>query len=398
MEFASNLPTGVGDIHHLIHITTVAHSLGFLRGQPDFMADHGIEMEAITSPGELVDPMSEDLGIPVHTVEMPRSITPFRDLFALREMTTLIRELDPDIVHAHTPKGGLLGTIAATLAEVPIRLYQMRGLPFETQTGWKRTLLKTTETVSTGLADQTISVGHSIRQTALDEGICRPSDITVLGHGSGQGVDAKGRFDPARFDDDLGDRIRRRLEIPTDATVVGFVGRLVRDKGVVELAEAWQTIREQFVDAHLMVAGHFEERDPVPGTTRSILEGDPRIHLLGFRDDIDELYNAMDLLVLPTHREGFPNVPLEAASMKLPVVVSGIGPCRETIVEGETGLCFPVGHAEELADALRIYLDDPELRRQHGRTGRQRVLDKFLPEFIWEEMAQLYVEYLDDVS
>ena len=375
---------------HLIHITTVAHSLGFLRGQPEFFAERGVEMEAITSPGELVEPMADDLGIPVHTVDMPRRITPFRDLAALFQMATLLRELDPDIVHAHTPKGGLLGMLAATLADVPVRIYQMRGLPMETATGWKRALLRTTETISCALAHQTIAVGHSLRDKALDAGVCAPDDITVLADGSGQGVDATGRFDPARFDDDHGTTVRQRLDIPADADVIGFVGRLVRDKGVVELADAWQSIRDDHPDAHLMAIGPFEDRDPVPETTRRILEDDDRVHLLGFRDDVDELYTAMDVVTLPTHREGLPNVPLEAASMKLPVVASDIGPCLETVIHRETGLCFSVGDAASLADALRTYLDDPELRRRHGDAARRRVLEKFLPERIWRELAELY--------
>lgn len=378
----------------LIHITTVARSLGFLRGQPDFFADRGVEMEAITSPGEYVEPMADELNIPVHTVEMPRRITPFQDLGALYEMTRLIRRLDPDIVHSHTPKGGLLGVIAATMAGVPIRFYHMRGLPFETMTGPKRALLKTTETVSCTLAHQVVSVGATIRQTAVDEGIVPADKIDVLAGGSGQGVDATGRFDPARFDDEIGVRKRDELDIPADATVIGFVGRLVRDKGVVELAEAFERIRDDFEDAHLLAIGPFEQRDPVPERTRRLLEDDPRVHLPGFRGDVDELYMAMDLLVLPTHREGFPNAPLEAASMELPVVASDIGPCREAVAAGETGLCFPVGDAASMADRLTTYLDDPALRRQHGKAGRERVLANFLPRRIWTELAELYEKHL----
>ena len=360
------------------------------------MAQRGIHMEAITSPGDRVESMSDELGIPVHTVDMPRSITPIRDLGSLAQLVGLLRRLDPDIVHSHTPKGGLLGVIAATLAGVETRFYHMRGLPFETAQGWKRALLMATETTSCTLAHQVISVGRTIRQTAIDAQICPAHKIAVLADGSGQGVDAEDRFDPGRFDDDHGRRIREKLGIDTDADVIGFVGRLVRDKGIVELADAWQQIRDDYPGAHLMAIGPFEKRDPVPKTTQQILENDPRVHLLGYRSDVDELYTAMDILALPTHREGFPNVSLEAQAMECPVVVSGIGACRETIAEGETGICFPVGDADALADGLRTYLDDPELRRQHGEAGRRRVLDKFLPRRIWQALAQLYEAYLDE--
>ena len=376
----------------LVHVTTVAESLRFLRGQPQFFADRGVQMEAITSPGPKVELMSEELGIPVHTVPMPRRITPFRDLGALAKMTVLLRQRSPDIVHAHTPKGGLLGVLAASFAGVPTRIYHMRGLPMETADGLRRGLLKTTESVSCRLADRVVAVGHSLRATAVDERLCEPGGICVLADGSGQGVDAVSRFNPARFDADHRRRIRHELGVGSDEVVIGYVGRLVRDKGVVELGEAWQQIRDDYPAAHLLAIGPFEQRDPVPRPTRHLLEEDPRITLLGFREDTDRLYPAMDLVVLPTHREGFPNVPLEAAAMQLPVVASDIGPCQEAIDHGNTGLCFPVGDADALADRLTTYLGDADLRRRHGEAGRRRVVARFLPRRIWEELARLYGE------
>ena len=380
---------------HLVHITTVAQSLGFLRGQPEYLRARGFTVEAITSPGPLVDPISEELGIPVHTVDMPRKITPLRDLVGLYEITELLHHLSPDIVHAHTPKGGLLGMIGASLAGIPTRFYHMRGLPMETATGWKFQLLRTTETISCALATQVIAVGHSLRHTAIDAGVCQANKICVLADGSGQGVDAEERFNPERFNAEHRQKIRREFEIPPEATVIGFVGRLVADKGINELAQAWQMLRDDHPDAHLLIIGHFEERDPVPSSTRRILESDPRIHLVGYRDDVDALYPAMDMVTLPTHREGFPNVPLEAAAMELPVVTSDIPACLEAIANGETGLCFATGDAADLARALATYLDDSDLCHQHGLTGRQRVLKNFLPHLICEALAALYGNHVE---
>ena len=378
---------------HLVHITTVAESLRFLRGQPDSLRNRGFHVEAITSPGPLVEPMSEELGISIHTVEMPRKITPLRDLLALYKTTELLRALSPDIVHAHTPKGGLLGVIAASLAGVPIRFYHMRGLPMETATGWKYHLLRTTETISCALAHQVIAVGHSLRHTAIDAAVCPPDKICVLANGSGQGVDAKERFNPERFDARHREVLRNQLGIPLDATVVGFVGRLVADKGINELTEAWQRLRNRYADAHLVLIGPFEERDPVPNSTRQILEEDSQTHLLGTRDDVDALYCIMDVLVLPTHREGFPNVPLEAAAMELPVVASDIPACLEAVQANETGLHFATGDAQALARTLSRYLDDPDLRRRHGRAGRKRAVESFAPHLIQGELAALYDQW-----
>ena len=374
----------------LLHIKTVAQSLRFLRGQPQFFGQRGIQMEAITSPGPLVEPMSRDLGIPVHTVTMPRQITPIRDLGALACLIAKIRSIDPDIVHGHTPKGGLLAMLAATAAGVDARVYHMRGLPMETATGLKRTLLQTTETISCALAHQVIAVGHSLRDLAIEDGLCPASKIDVMGHGSGQGVDADHTFNPRRFDDAHRNRIRDQFHIPHDADVIGFVGRLVADKGINELAHAFDALRQDHPNAHLLVVGPFEERDPVPPSIRALLEEDPRIHLAGYQSQVDELYPAMDIVALPTHREGFPNVPLEAAAMELPVVVSDISACLETIDAGRTGLYFPVGDPIALAEQLVTYLDDPALRRQHGQAGRARAQKLFAPHRIWHDLEGVY--------
>ena len=374
----------------LLHVTTVAQSLRFLRGQPQFFAQRGIEMEAITSPGPLVDTMADDLDIPVHTVTMPRQITPIRDLGALTHLIAKIRAIKPDIVHGHTPKGGLLAMLAATAAGVDARVYHMRGLPMETATGLKRTLLQTTETISCALAHQVIAVGHSLRDLAIEDGLCPAAKIDVMGHGSGQGVDADHTFNPHRFDDAHRQQIRHRFGIPHDAVVIGFVGRLVADKGIIELARAFEALRKDHPNAHLLVVGPFEKRDPVPPSTRALLEDDPRVHLTGFQSDVHRIYPAMDLVALPTHREGFPNVPLEAAAMELPTVVSDISACLETIDASRTGLTFPVQDADALADRITTYLDDPELRRQHGQAGRARVQKLFAPHRIWHDLHDVY--------
>ena len=376
-------------MRRLVHITTVAHSLGFLRGQPALLREAGIDVQAITSPGPRVEAFANELEIPVHTVEMPRRITPGRDLLALRRLVELLHELQPDIVHAHTPKAGLLGMISATLAAAPVRIYHLRGLPFETAKGWKRSLLITTELVSCTLAHRVIAVGHHVRDTAIQIGVCRQEKIKVLGNGSGQGVDIE-RFDPERFGAKERRQIRADFGIPDDALVIGFVGRIVRDKGVITLAEAWKELREEFPNAHLFIVGPFETRDPVPDVVRAELTDDPRVHLTGFVSDTVTAYAAMDIFTLPTYREGFPNAPLEAAAMGLPTVVSDIAPCREAIQDNVTGSCFSVGDTTELKRTLRRYLADATLRRDHGAAGRARVLRDFDSRRLREEILSTY--------
>ncbi len=372
----------------VVHVMTVPVSLGFLRGQPAFMRARGIDLQAVTSPGPELEAWGRAEGVPVHAVEMPRRISPLQDLAALWRLARLLRRLRPDLVHAHTPKGGLLGMMAAALAGVPARLYHIRGLPYAAAAGRRRHLLRTTERISCGLAHRVLAVSRSMRDLAVGDGLCPAGKIDVLCGGSGNGVDARGRFSPAT--PEAAAAARAALGLPAGAPVIGFVGRLVRDKGVVELAEAWRALRDDFPGAHLLLAGPEEAQDAVPPAVLAALRADPRVRFLGMVRDTPRAYAAMDLVALPTYREGFPNVALEAGAMGLPIVATAVPGCTDAVVDGTTGILVPAGDAGALAAGLRRYLADPALRAAHGGAGRARVLAEFRQEAIWEALAAEY--------
>ncbi|MGH7665085.1 MAG: glycosyltransferase family 4 protein [Gemmatimonadaceae bacterium] len=378
----------------LLHITTIPMSLTFLRGQVGYMKERGIQVHAMSSPGPDLAAFGSEEHVQVHAVDMPRRITPGSDVVAIVRIWRVIRRIRPDIVHAHTPKGGLLGMIASALARTPVRVYHMRGLPMMGAAGMKRRLLRLTESVSCRLAHSVICVSHSVREIAVSDRICPPDKIRVLLGGSGNGVDATGKYDPARVGHDVRDATRDRLAIPRDAVVIGFVGRLVRDKGLVELHAAWRALRTELPGMHLLLVGPFEPQDPVPPGIRADLEADARVHLAGMDWNTPPLYAAMDLAVLPTYREGFPNVPLEAAAMGLPVVATRVPGCIDAIEDGVTGLLVPPRDADSLADAIWRYARDAGLRRQHGAAGRARVLTHFRREAIWEAIHAEYLRLL----
>ena len=378
----------------LLHVTTVPMSLTFLRGQVGFMKERGLEVHALSSPGDGLWEFGAREGVPVYAVEMPRRITPLGDLAALWKIYRRVRRVRPAIVHSHTAKGGLLGTLGAWLARVPVRVYHMRGLPLETASGPKRTLLWWTDRIACALAHRVICVSHSLRAIVVEEGLCPPHKIDVLLGGSGNGVDAARRFDPRLAPEGARHDTRARFAIPADALVIGFVGRIVRDKGVSELVEAWRALRDEFPGAHLLVVGPYEPQDPIAEHERDLLEKDPRVHLAGMDWNTVPLFSSMDLLVLPTYREGFPNVLLEAAAMELPVVATRVAGCVDAVEEGRTGMLVPPRDGVALAAAIREYLSSAALRRDHGTAGRERVLRLFSPEGIWRELHAEYVRLL----
>jgi glycosyltransferase involved in cell wall biosynthesis len=372
----------------VVHVTTVPETLQFLNGQAAFLRERGVEMRAITSPGPALDVFAAAEQVECFGVPMERRFAPLHDLVAVVQLWRLLRALRPDVVDAHTPKGGLLGMAAAWLAGVPIRIYHLHGLRLETSRGARRAIMRTAERFTATLAHRVLCVSQSVAAAAAGEGVVAPGRARVLGAGSINGVDAT-RFRPA--DRESRRAARAALGLPPDARVIGFVGRLGRDKGIAELAAAWGTIREQLPDVRLLLVGPDEPNDPPPPGVIPALRSDPRVLAPGVDWDTPKYYRAMDIVALPTYREGFPVVPLEAAAMGLPVVATRVTGCVDAVVDGVTGTLVAPRDAAALAAALRAYLADPALRARHGEAGRARALRDFEPRAIWEA---LHAEYL----
>lgn len=378
----------------MVHITTVPEMLGFLRGQLSAMNERGFDAAVVSSPGRRLTVFGDVENVPVAGVAMTRSITPLRDCQSLALLCRALRSMNPVILHAHTPKGGLLGMIAAVITRVPIRIYHIHGFPYMAARGKRRALLKSTERISCLLAHRVFCVSHSIGEVAIADGICSADKIVVFAGGSINGIDAEETFNPDRFSERDRRAVRERLGVASNELVIGFVGRLVRDKGMEELAEAWTMLRDQFEPLRLVLVGPEEPQDPVSESTMNLFRKDPRVILTGSVDDISAYYSIFDLVALPTYREGLPYVPLEAAAMEVPVVATRIPGCVDAIQDGVTGTLVPVRNVDALEQAIRMYLDDPALRKRHGMAGRERVLREFRQEVIWEAVYQEYCRLL----
>ena len=379
----------------IVHIVTVPDSLHtFLGGQIGYMKNCGFEVEAVSSPGQSLDDFGDAEEIDVHSVPMPRKISPLRDLYALILLYRTLKRIRPHVVHAHTPKAGLLGMIAAWLARVPIRIYHIRGLPMLTLKGVRRWLLRTAEALSCKLAGSVLCVSQSVRRIAITQDLCPAEKIRVLCSGSGNGVDGQVRFNPSSIDFKTRTSIRDRLKLAPTDLVLGYVGRIARDKGIEELAEAWDSIREDYSNVYLVILGERDFRDSVSEAVFERLESDLRVSLVGNVAQPEHYYAAMDVCVLPTYREGLPNVLLEAAAMGCPAVATRVPGCVDAVVDGESGTLVPAQDYKALAGAIRGYLESETLRRTHGENGRLRVLQEFQQERIWQALASRYRELL----
>lgn len=380
----------------LLHVMTVPLSLRFLRGQPDYFRQQGIDTSVLTSGGELLDEFAEQEAIHAYPVEMKREISPIHDLFSLLNIIPIMKQLRPDIVHAHTPKGGLLGMIASWLTRVPIRIYHLHGLPLETATGLKLRILTFTEKLSCRLATEVLCVSPSLREQVIQRGLCPSNKVKVLGQGSINGIDSQGLFNPQNVAQSR-EAIRAELNIPPDASVIGFVGRFVQDKGIAELKSAWDVIRAEYPNAYLLAVGGMEGEHGTMAEIFSQLQADDRARMMGFVYDLTAMpyfYKAMDFLICPSYREGMSLAPLEASSMGIPTIASQITGNRDAVVDGVTGVLIPVRQVAPLVEAIRAYLDDPARCQAHGKAGRERVNVAFRQEVIWDELGQTYQRLL----
>jgi glycosyltransferase involved in cell wall biosynthesis len=379
----------------VLNIVTISMSAKFFRGMLAFLNRNGFETALCSSPGDDLREVAEQNGCEAFAIPIEREISPWRDLIAFVRLVRLMRQYRPAIVNASTPKAGLLGMLAARVAGVPARVYMLRGLRLETATGLKALLLLATERIATACANRVVCVSESLRRVYIERGIGSPEKAIVLAGGSSNGVDAE-RFRLDNKTREEASHLRESLGWPLRAPVVGFVGRLTRDKGIVELAEAFKSVLVACPEARLLLVGDFERGDRVPDDCAEWLRRHPRVAVTGFVADPRPCYTLMNVLAFPSYREGFPNVPLEAAAMELPVVATRVSGCVDAVEEGVTATLVPARDASALAEAIVRYLDDPALRGEHGRAGRERVLRDFRPEFIWKTLCQEYQRLLGE--
>ena len=361
----------------------------FLDGQLGFLRQRGFDVTLITGPSAGLNQTGDREGVRVIPIPMSREISLLQDWKALRQLTRVLRDLQPDLVNAGTPKAGLLGMLAAKWAGVPIPIYTLHGLRMETTTGLKRLLLTTTERVAAGCSRKVICVSHSLQHAYARYRLGAAGKAVVLVGGSCNGVEAdRYASTPARVAE--AQEIRQSLGIPVGAPVIGFVGRLTKDKGVAELLAVFQALEQELPDLHLLLVGGFEEGDPLSTRLRDEIWANPRVRITGFVNDTAAYYSAFDLLVFPSHREGLPYVPLEAAASGRPTAGFAATGTVDAVLDGETGTLVPVGDVRGLTDAVRSYLRDPLLLARHGRRAQQRVETEFRREVIWQALAELY--------
>ena len=376
----------------LLRITTVPISLHLLlRGQFRFMREQGYDVYTMSAEGKEIQEVVKE-GVPHIIVPFTRQITPIQDLVCLFKLISIIRKMKPHIVHTHTPKAGLLGMMAAWICGVPVRLHTVAGLPLMESKGIKRAILTAVERITYACANKVYANSKGLRRFIVDSLGASKNKIHIIGEGSSNGIDSS-FFSKTPDVEQAAREIRNKHQVKGDHFVFAFVGRIVNDKGISELIEAFKEIRKQNLQKRfvLLLVGPFEqELDPLRADDYTFLNDDPDIILAGFQKDVRPWIAASNAFIFPSYREGFPNVVMQACCLEVPCVVSDINGCNEIVRDHKTGLIVPVKDWKKLYEAMNEIMTNDENRNRYGRLARQHVVANFDQQYVWSQLLSEY--------
>ena len=279
--------------------------------------------------------------------------------------------------------------MAAFITRRPIRIYTVRGLRLETVSGLKYKLLYLMEKIAMFCATDIIAISQSLKEKIVLSNLANDNKIKVLGYGSSNGI----QFENFTLkDNEINEKYKKQLD---NKFVIGYVGRIVKDKGIQELIEAFKTVLKKSYNVKLMVIGSVEKGNAINDEDYLFLKNNPNVLLIEHVSNPVSYYNNMDLFIFPTHREGFGNVSIEAQALKVPVITTNVTGAIDTVIDEETGFIVEKGNVEAIVNKIEKLINNEQLRRKLGENGRIHVGNKFSNEIIWNDMEKMYKNFLN---
>ena len=374
----------------LIRITTIPLSLEkLLVGQLPFM-EQFYNVTAVSSEKKRLQAFGKENKVATCFVDLTRKITPIKDLNAVLKLYKYFKKEKPLIVHTHTPKAGIVGMMAAYFAGVPLRLHTVAGLPLMEATGFKRIILNFVEKSTYFFSTNVYPNSKGLYDFITSEGFTTQKKLQIIGAGSSNGIDTS-HFDPALFVTETRQNKRTEIGIPENHFVFVFVGRLVKDKGINELVDAFAKLNSEKDNTSLLLVGPFEaDLDPLASETISLINNSKNIHSVGYQNDVRIFFALSDALVFPSYREGFPNVVMQAGAMGLPSIVTNINGCNEIIEEGENGWIIPVKDAEAIFKAMQNCLVNHQQVLEMASHCLEMITSRYEQQKVWEAILAEY--------
>lgn len=343
----------------------------------------------VSSNGPEMKEIAEREGVRTIGLDMEREIAPAKDLLSFIRLVWLMLKERPHIVCANTPKGSLLSLLAAKLTFVSHRIYIVTGLRFETEQGFKRKLLIFMEKLACWAATRVIPEGNGVKQTLYKNHITK-KPLSVIGNGNINGIDLD-YYQGEKVPLQVAARLREQYGIREGELVYCFVGRVVKEKGIQELVWAFDQMTKQMSGIRLLIIGPQESGgEGIDEDTFRVIEENSAITMTGFQSDVRSFLKISDILVLPSYREGFPNVVLQAGAMGLPCVVTNISGCNEIIRDGYNGFIVEKQDQHALFNALHKLAIDRSLITNMSGVARTSIAERFDQKVLWEEWLKMY--------
>ena len=375
----------------LIRVTTVPLALQqLLRGQMKYMKEAGFDVIMVSGNGKEWQDVIDFENCPYRIISMTRKITPFQDLKSLWRLYTLFKREKPDIVHSHTPKAGLLSMLAARMAGVKIRIHTVAGLRFMTSVGLTRRILIAMEKLTGNAATQIWPNSLSLKKYMEENKLAAARKIEVIGKGSSNGIDLT-RFSKEKLCATGIEKAKELIGYKQGLIYLLSVGRIVKDKGIAELVKAFATLYKQNDKLRLILVGNFEEKlDPLDEECMQTIQSHPGIIFTGWHNDVEYFMNIAHILVHPSHREGFPNVLLQAGAMECPIVCSGIEGNIDIVEENVSGLIFTVKDERDLAEKLATAIAEPQKMKIMSQLLRKKIEQDFDRKYVQAMLKEKY--------
>ncbi len=374
-----------------IIVTTIPLSLNFFRGQLNYL-NNFFKVCAVSSCEEQLKEIAVREGIDHHYIPIKRPISIRYDLVSLFHFITFFLKYKPNIVHGNTPKGGMIAMLAAWITRVPIRIYMCHGLRYQGETGWFRRLLQVTEKLSCACATDVICVSHGVKSKLADDDIADVKKLLVVEDGSPSGIDLE-YFNSLKCDN----TIRHKLEISQKDFVFIYVGRIVRDKGINELVEAFSRLNKEIPSTHLILVGEEEPHlDPIRKKNIISIKSNPRIHAVGRQADVRPYILASNAFVFPSYREGFGMVLIEAQAIGVPCISSDIIGCNEIIIPGENGELISAKDEDTLYERMKDWVEHPDKVAYMASNARRLVAERYEQKMVWNALRETYLKLSEE--
>ena len=365
--------------------TTIPLTFIFFKGQPRLWKEQ-FEVWAVSSEPDKLKQFADEEGISYKHIPMKREISLLADMVSFFRWIWLLLRERPYIVHGNTPKAALLSMVAAWITKRPVRIYMCHGLRYLGTEGKLRKLLLMMEKTTCRCATNVISVSKGVADLIVQDGLCPKEKMNVVGYGSAGGVDME-MYDP----DNVASDVRNDLKISEDAFVFTFVGRIVKDKGINELVAAFADINKRYPNTHLLLVGPMESvQNPVEESTLRMIELNENIHAVGMQKDVRPYLKVSDAFVLPSYREGFGVVLIEAGAMGIPCITTDITGCNEIIVPGENGAIVEPRNTEVLHDEMEKWITNSDLVKKMAGNSRRMVIERYDSNTVRERYFELY--------